>query len=61
MDILLKIKETQSKMEKQKVKALIIVPPFAILEYPSISSHTLQAYAKFNGFKIDILYSNIIF
>jgi ribosomal peptide maturation radical SAM protein 1 len=40
---------------------LIIIPPFASLFRPSIGVHILQSCAQKNGFKVGILYANIIF
>jgi ribosomal peptide maturation radical SAM protein 1 len=40
--------------------ALIIVPPFAGLDRPSLGAHILQSTAKEAGFKVSVLYANMI-
>lgn len=40
--------------------ALIIVPPFAGLDRPSLGAHVLQACARERGFDVRILYANIL-
>src|SRR4051812_6348333 len=40
---------------------LIIVPPFASIERPSLAAHVLQACAKEAGFRVSVLYANILF
>ncbi|HSR67475.1 MAG TPA: RiPP maturation radical SAM C-methyltransferase [Acidobacteriota bacterium] len=40
--------------------ALIIVPPFAGLDRPSLGSHVLQACAKEAGFRVSVLYANLL-
>lgn len=40
--------------------ALIIVPPFATIDKPSLGVHILQACAKSAGISVKILYANII-
>lgn len=42
-------------------EVLIIVPPFAGIDRPSLAAHILQACAKKEGFKTSVLYANIIF
>jgi ribosomal peptide maturation radical SAM protein 1 len=39
---------------------LIIVPPFAALEYPSLAAHLLQACGREAGFRVQVLYANIV-
>src|SRR5689334_4692556 len=41
--------------------ALIIVPPFASIERPSLAAHVLQACAREAGFRVSVLYANILF
>lgn len=41
--------------------ALLVVPPFASLEWPSIGVHLLQAEAKKHGHTVQILYANVLF
>lgn len=41
--------------------ALIIVPPFCELHYPSLGSHTIQACARAAGFDVRVFYANIHF
>lgn len=45
----------------QKGNILIIVPPFAFVNCPSLGSHVLQAYARKEGFEVDIIYANMHF
>jgi len=40
--------------------ALIVIPPFAGLDRPSLAAHTLQACAAKAGFKVRILYANLL-
>jgi len=40
---------------------LIIVPPFAGIDRPSLGVHTLQACALEQGFKVDVFYANLLF
>lgn len=42
-------------------KSLLIVPPFASLEWPSIGVHLLQAEARKHGHAVQILYANVLF
>jgi ribosomal peptide maturation radical SAM protein 1 len=44
-----------------KGDALIIVPPFASLELPSLGAHLLQACAKGAGLDVRLLYANLVF
>jgi ribosomal peptide maturation radical SAM protein 1 len=39
---------------------LLIVPPFASLWYPSLGAHVLQACARRAGFRVDVLYANVL-
>ncbi|HXH38978.1 MAG TPA: RiPP maturation radical SAM C-methyltransferase [Thermoanaerobaculia bacterium] len=41
--------------------ALIIVPPFAGVDRPSLAAHTLQACARQAGFRVSVLYANLAF
>lgn len=40
--------------------ALIIVPPFASLDRPSLGAHPLQACAREAGLRVSVLYANLI-
>ncbi len=40
--------------------ALIVVPPFAGIDRPSIAAHILQATCKLKNIEVDVLYANII-
>jgi ribosomal peptide maturation radical SAM protein 1 len=41
--------------------ALIIVPPFCELHYPSLGAHTVQACARAAGFDVRVFYANLHF
>jgi hypothetical protein len=41
--------------------ALIIVPPFFELRYPSLGAHVLQACARAAGFRVRAFYANLLF
>ena len=41
------------------MKLLIVVPPFAALERPSLAAHLLQACAVEAGFGVNVLYANL--
>lgn len=41
-------------------EALLIVPPFAPLEFPSLGAHILQACGRMAGFRVQVLYANLI-
>jgi ribosomal peptide maturation radical SAM protein 1 len=41
--------------------ALIIVPPFASIDRPSLAAHVLQACAAEAGFRVSVLYGNLLF
>src|SRR5437588_757505 len=41
--------------------ALIIVPPFFELRYPSLGAHVLQACAAAAGFRVRVFYANLLF
>lgn len=41
--------------------ALIIVPPFFELRYPSLGAHILQASARGAGFRVHAFYANLLF
>lgn len=40
--------------------ALIVIPPFAGLDRPSLAAHTLQACAAKAGFRVRVLYANLL-
>jgi ribosomal peptide maturation radical SAM protein 1 len=40
--------------------ALIVVPPFAGLDRPSLAAHVLQACAAAAGIRVDVLYANLL-
>src|SRR5690349_8601869 len=40
---------------------LIIVPPFGSIERPSLAAHVLQGCAAQAGFRVSILYANLLF
>src|SRR5689334_8102376 len=40
---------------------LIIVPPFATLDRPSLAAHLLQACAGAAGFQVRVFYANLAF
>ena len=40
---------------------IIIVPPFFELQYPSLGAHVLQACARAAGFRVRVLYANLLF
>lgn len=44
---------------QEKNTILLIVPPFAQVEFQSLAIHTLQALAKKEGFSVKIFYANI--
>ena len=39
---------------------LLIVPPFHILKYPSLAAHLLQACGREVGFRVQVLYANLV-
>jgi ribosomal peptide maturation radical SAM protein 1 len=39
---------------------LLIVPPFHVLKYPSLAVHLLQACGREAGFRVQVLYANIL-
>jgi hypothetical protein len=39
--------------------ALILVPPFFELRYPSLGAHVLQACARAAGFRVRVFYANL--
>lgn len=41
--------------------ALILVPPFCELHYPSLGAHTVQACARAGGFDVRVYYANLDF
>lgn len=41
--------------------ALLVLPPFAGIDRPSLGLHTLQACAQSGGFAVKVLYANLIF
>lgn len=44
----------------RKARMLIVVPPFAGIDRPSLGAHVLQAVARRDGKRIDVLYANLI-
>lgn len=44
-----------------KPRTLLVVPPFASINRPSLAAHLLQACARQGGFVVDVLYANIAF
>lgn len=40
--------------------AILIVPPFATLRYPSLAVHLLQACCRRAGFRVSVLYANFV-
>jgi ribosomal peptide maturation radical SAM protein 1 len=45
----------------QQPRTLLVVPPFAGLDHPSLAVHLLQACARAAGFAVDVLYANFSF
>ena len=45
----------------RRCDALIVVPPFCELHYPSLGAHTIQACARAAGFEVRVFYANIHF
>jgi ribosomal peptide maturation radical SAM protein 1 len=43
-----------------EAEALLIVPPFARLRYPSLAVHLLQACCRQSGLRVDVLYANLL-
>ena len=50
----------EPKVELRPADALIIVPPFAGLDRPSLGVHVLQACAKARGVNVSVLYANLL-
>jgi ribosomal peptide maturation radical SAM protein 1 len=44
----------------RQADVLLIVPPFHVLNYPSLAVHLLQACAREAGFRVRVLYANIV-
>lgn len=44
----------------QLERTLIIVPPFAGLNRPSLGAHVLQSCSRRHGYTVDVLYANIV-
>jgi len=42
-----------------KADAVIVIPPFAGLDRPSLAAHLLQACARREGFKVRVLYASL--
>lgn len=40
--------------------AVIVVPPFTRLEYPSLAAHLLQSIAERDGLRVRVLYANLV-
>ncbi len=51
---------TQIKNLLGEGAALLIVPPFALVEQPMLGVHILQACARQSGFEVRILYANLL-
>src|SRR5438105_968393 len=49
------------KLSARTCDALIIVPPFFELRYPSLGAHVLQACARAAGFRVRVFYANLLF
>lgn len=41
-------------------EVLLIIPPFATLDYPSLAAHLLQACGREAGFRVQVLYANTL-
>lgn len=50
----------EPKVQLRPADALIIVPPFAGLDRPSLGVHVLQACAKARGVSVSVLYANLL-
>ena len=48
-------------ISKQRIDAILVVPPFVRLNTASLGVHLLQAFAKESGFNINVHYANIEF
>ena len=51
---------SEPRVELRPADALIIVPPFAGLDRPSLGVHVLQACAKARGVTVSVLYANLL-
>src|ERR1700752_3846744 len=40
--------------------AVIVIPPFAGLDRPSLAAHVVQACARVHGFDVRVLYANML-
>ena len=49
------------ELSAQTCDALIVVPPFFELRYPSLGAHILQACAGAAGFRVRVFYANLLF
>jgi ribosomal peptide maturation radical SAM protein 1 len=49
------------ELSAQTCDALILVPPFFELRYPSLGAHVLQACAREAGFRVRAFYANLLF
>lgn len=45
----------------QRSRVLLVLPPFAGIDRPSIGLHTLQAVARAAGQEVSVLYANVLF
>ena len=50
----------EPRVQLRPADALIIVPPFAGLDRPSLGAHVLQACAKARGVTVSVLYANLL-
>jgi ribosomal peptide maturation radical SAM protein 1 len=51
----------EPRVQLRPADALVIVPPFAGLDRPSLGVHVLQACAKAGGVTVSVLYANLLF
>ena len=51
----------QRELSARTCDALIVVPPFFELRYPSLGAHVLQACAGAAGFRVRAFYANLLF
>jgi len=49
------------ELSSRTCDALILVPPFFELRYPSLGAHVLQACARAAGFRVRVFYTNLLF
>lgn len=53
-------KASITQKSNSNADVLLVVPPFAALDMPSLAVHVLQACCKVKGIKVDVLYANLI-